>query len=137
MPLNGRLVTGFGELASGGVERERGGNLGGEIGGALGGQARSRGLILEARPNAQAVVPAPGRVAYAGRYRGYGQIVIIEHDGGWVTLVTGLARLNVSVGQQVVAGSPLGTTGPGEPQVGVELRHNGEAVNPLSYLKSL
>jgi len=120
MPLTGRLVTGFGEQ-TGGID----------------GQARSRGLVLATRPNAQAVVPAPGRVAYAGRYRGYGEIVIVEHVGGWVTLVTGLAGLNVAVGQQVVAGSPLGTTGPGRPQVGIELRRNGEPVNPLQYLRTL
>jgi septal ring factor EnvC (AmiA/AmiB activator) len=121
LPLAGRLVTGFGEQGAGGI----------------GGQARSRGIVVATQPNAQAVVPAPGRIAYAGRYRGYGQIVIVEHAGGWVSLVTGLAALNVSVGQQVVAGSPLGTTGPGRPQIGVELRRNGEPVNPLQYLRSL
>ncbi|MEW9854838.1 murein hydrolase activator EnvC family protein [Novosphingobium sp. M1R2S20] len=117
MPLNGRLLTGFGEVASG--------------------QARSRGLVLAPSANAQAVVPAPGRIAYAGRYRGYGQIVIIEHPGGWASLVTGLARLDVSVGEQVVAGSPLGVAGPGSPQIGVELRRDGEPVNPLQYLRTL
>lgn len=120
LPLTGRLVTGFGEQTASGI----------------GGQARSRGIIVATRPLAQAVCPATGRVAYAGRYRGYGEIVIIEHAGGWVTLVTGLAGLNVAVGQQVVTGSPLGTTGPGRPQVGVELRHNGEPVNPLQYLRT-
>jgi septal ring factor EnvC (AmiA/AmiB activator) len=121
LPLAGRLVTGFGEQGSAGI----------------GGQARSRGIVMATQPNAQAVAPAPGRIAYAGRYRGYGQIVIVEHAGGWVSLVTGLAALNVAVGQQVVAGSPLGTTGPGRPQIGVELRRNGEPVNPLQYLRSL
>jgi septal ring factor EnvC (AmiA/AmiB activator) len=121
LPLTGRLVTGFGESVAGGLD----------------GQARSRGLVLAVRPNAQAVAPAPGRIAFAGRYRGYGQIVIIEHAGGWASLVTGLARLDVGVGQEVVAGSPLGTTGAGAPQVGIELRRNGEPVNPLQYLRSL
>ncbi|MGJ0237157.1 murein hydrolase activator EnvC family protein [Novosphingobium fluoreni] len=115
LPLTGRLVTGFGEQGAG--------------------QSRSRGVLLAVRPNAQAVAPAPGRIAFAGRYRGYGQIVIIEHEGGWASLVTGLARLDVAVGQQVVAGSPLGVAGPGRPQVGVELRRNGVPVNPLQYLR--
>lgn len=140
MPLNGQLVTGFGEMAKGSKAGEAVGGIRGEgsqAGGQIGGQARSRGLVLSARPIAQAVVPAPGRVAYAGAYRGYGQIVIIEHAGGWVTLVTGLARLSVAVGQEVVVGSPLGTTGPGNPQVGVELRHNANPVNPLQYINSL
>jgi septal ring factor EnvC (AmiA/AmiB activator) len=117
MPLAGRLLAGFGE------EME--------------GSARSRGISLAARPGAQAVSPAPGRVAFAGPYRGYGRIVIIEHDGGWTTLVTGLAQLDAAVGAELVAGSPLGITGPGEPRVTVELRHNGEPVNPLQFLRPL
>ncbi len=117
LPVTGRVVTGFGEDAPG--------------------QPRSSGLVLATRANAQAVSPAPGRVAFAGPYRGYDRIVIIEHDGGWTSLVTGLARLDVDVGEKVVAGSPLGMTGPGNPQVMVELRHDGDPVNPLQYIRSL
>jgi septal ring factor EnvC (AmiA/AmiB activator) len=117
LPVTGRVVTGFGEDAPG--------------------LNRSRGITLLTRPNAQAVAPAPGRIAYAGPYRGYDRIVIIEHSGGWTSLVTGLARLDVAVGETVVAGSPLGMTGPGEPQVLVELRREGEPVNPLQYIRSL
>ncbi|SFG23752.1 Septal ring factor EnvC, activator of murein hydrolases AmiA and AmiB [Novosphingobium sp. CF614] len=117
LPATGRVLTGFGEDVPG--------------------QARSVGLVLATRANAQVVAPAPGRVAFAGSYRGYERIVIIEHEGGWTSLVTGLARLDVAVGDTVVAGSPLGMTGPGEPQVMVELRRDGEPVNPLQYIRSL
>ncbi len=117
LPVTGRLVTGFGEAAPG--------------------QARSGGLVLAPRANAQVVSPAPGRVAFAGPYRGYDRIVIVEHEGGWTSLVTGLARLDVAVGDKVVAGSPIGMTGPGTPQVIVELRRDGEPVNPLQYIRSL
>jgi len=117
LPLTGRLVTGFDEQPPG--------------------QPRSRGLTLAVRANAQAVAPASGRIAYAGPYRGYGRIVIVEHDGGWASLITGLGRLDVAVGQSVVAGSPLGTAGPGQPRIGVELRRDGQPVNPLQYLHTL
>lgn len=117
LPVTGRIVAGFGEDAPG--------------------AGRSRGLTLMTRANAQAVAPAQGRVAYAGPYRGYDRIIIIEHAGGWTSLVTGMARLDVEVGQRVVAGSPLGVTGPGRPQVLVELRRDGEPVNPLQYVRSL
>ncbi|WP_374413644.1 murein hydrolase activator EnvC [Novosphingobium colocasiae] len=117
LPVVGRVLSGFGESAAG--------------------QARSAGLTLVTRPLAQAVAPAPGRVAFAGPYGGYGRIVIIEHDGGWTSLVTGLARLDVRVGDTIVAGSPLGMAGPGAPRVGVELRRNGQPVNPLQYLQAL
>lgn len=117
MPVAGRVVVGFGEEMTG--------------------TTRSRGIVLAVRPGAQAVAPAPGRVAFAGPYRGYGRIVIIEHDGGWTSLVTGLAQLDVAVGDQLVAGSPLGVAGPGAPLVTVELRQNGEPVNPLQFLRPL
>jgi septal ring factor EnvC (AmiA/AmiB activator) len=117
LPVTGRLLTGFGEM--------------------LPGQAASRGLTLATRANAQVVAPAAGRVAFAGPYRGYGRIAIIEHRGGWTSLITGMARLDVEVGRQVVAGAPLGLTGPGDPRIMVELRRRGEAVNPLQYIRSL
>ncbi|HUD30574.1 MAG TPA: peptidoglycan DD-metalloendopeptidase family protein, partial [Novosphingobium sp.] len=117
LPVTGRLVTGFGEDAPG--------------------QARSAGLVLAPRALAQAVAPAPGRVAFAGPYRGYDRIVIVEHEGGWTSLVTGLARLDVAVGETVVAGSPIGSAGPRAPRVMVELRREGVAVNPLAYIRSL
>ncbi|MEZ5683293.1 MAG: peptidoglycan DD-metalloendopeptidase family protein [Novosphingobium sp.] len=88
-----------------------------------------------ARSGAQAVAPAAGRVVFSGTYQGYGNIVIIEHGGGWTSLVTGLAALDTRVGSELVAGAPLGTAGPGRPVLTLELRHNGEPVNPLDFLK--
>lgn len=117
LPVTGKIVSGFGEEAPG--------------------QARASGITLATRANAQVVAPASGRVAFAGRYRGYGLIAIIEHEGGWTSVVTGLARLDVAVGEKVVAGSPLGMTGPGTPQVMVELRQGSAPVNPLQYIRSL
>ncbi len=114
LPLAGRLISGFGSSQNGGP--------------------RSRGIAIAARGGAQAVAPAAGRVAFAGLYRGYGNIVIIEHGSGLTTLVTGLARLDARVGQSLVAGSPLGLAGPGRPVIGLELRRNGEPVNPLEAI---
>ena len=93
----------------------------------------SRGLTLAPIAGAQVVAPAAGRIAFAGPYRGYGNIVIVEHDGGWTSLVTGLARSQVDIGETVVAGAPLGSADPTEPSVTLELRHDGEPVNPLLY----
>ena len=62
-------------------------------------------------------------------------IVIVEHGDGWASLVTGLARAQVRVGQTLVAGSPLGQAPTGSPRIGVELRRNGERVNPLDRLR--
>lgn len=113
LPVTGRLVAGFGESVSG--------------------RPASRGIAIASRPLAQAVAPAGGRVAFAGPYRGYGSIVIIEHGGGWTSLVTGLARIDTRVGDQLVTGSPLGQAGPGRPVLTLELRRQGEPVNPLEF----
>lgn len=114
LPVAGHLVSGFGVSAAGVPE--------------------TRGVAFAARPGAQVVAPAPGRVAFAGPYRGYGRIVIIEHAGGWTSLVTGLARLGARVGDTLVAGAPLGIAGAGAPIVTLELRRDGEAVNPLQFV---
>ena len=82
------------------------------------------------------IAPGSGRIAFAGRYQGYGLIVIIEHSGGWTSLVTGLTVLDCQVGEQVVAGSPLGQAGPGRPVLTLELRRGGDPVNPLDFVKN-
>jgi len=76
-----------------------------------------------------------GRVAFAGPYRGYGLIVIIEHSGGWTSLVTGLTQLDCRVGDQLVAGGSLGRAGPDRPLLTLELRRQGQAVNPLDFIR--
>lgn len=114
LPVTGRTVLGFGASAAEG-------------------SGPSRGLTLAPRSGAQVVAPAAGRVAFAGPYRGYGRIVIIEHPGGWTSLVTGLARTDVAVGQQLVAGAPLGVAGAAAPEITLELRRDGEPVNPLLF----
>ena len=113
LPASGRLVSGYGNAINDVV---------------------ARGITLAVRPGAQVVSPAAGRIAYAGPYRGYGEIVIIAHDGKWTSLVTGLARLDARVGDSVVGGSPLGAAGPGRPVIGLELRHEGAPVNPLDLM---
>ncbi len=116
LPVSGRIVAGFGD--------------------ELSGRPKSRGVMLATRSEAQAVAPAKGRVAFAGPYRGYGDIVIIEHDGGWTSVVTGLAQLDAEVGDQLVEGAPIGRAGKADPVVTVELRRAGEPVNPLQYIGS-
>ncbi len=115
LPVQGRTVTGFGERSEDGL--------------------RSENLVIAPLANAQVVAPARGRVAFAGPYRGYGQIVIIAHDGGWTSLVTGLARADVEVGDSVIAGSPIGSATAQNPRIALELRKQGDPVNPLQYLR--
>jgi septal ring factor EnvC (AmiA/AmiB activator) len=114
LPVQGRTLAGFGEVRDSGL--------------------RSKGLTLAPVPSAQVVAPSAGRIAFAGPYRGFGRIVIIEHPGGWTSLVTGLQRTEVEVGEEVIGGAPLGVAGSGEDPISLELRRDGEPVNPLNYL---
>lgn len=113
LPVTGRLVGGFGEPGPGGP---------------------ATGTTFAPAADALVVAPADGRVAFAGIYKGYGRIVIIEHPGGWTTLVTQLARIDVAVGEQVVQGASLGQAGSGRPTVMVEVRQNGAPVNLMGLL---
>lgn len=109
VPVIGRVLSGLGEVSPTGV--------------------RARGLTIATRASAQVVAPTGGRVAFAGPYRGFGNIVIIDHGRGWTTLITSLAALDVQVGDTLDQGSPVGRAGPSRPTITVELRHNGQPVN--------
>jgi septal ring factor EnvC (AmiA/AmiB activator) len=115
LPVDGRTLRGFG------ARRESG--------------LASTGLELAPVAGAQVVAPARGRVAFAGPYRGFGRIVIIEHEGGWTSLVTGLERVDVAVGETVIGGSPMGVAGGREMPVTFELRRDGKPINPLQFLR--
>ena len=114
LPVQGRTIAGFGELRGSG--------------------SRSTGLSLVPAAGAQVVAPATGRVAFSGPYRGFGRIVIIEHPDGWTSLITGLERTNVEVGDRLIGGSPIGVAAQEEPAITIELRNGGTPVNPLQFL---
>lgn len=114
LPVSGRPIAGFGARNPDG--------------------SRNRGLSLAPPEGAIVVAPAAGKVAFAGPYRGYGGIVIIEHPGGWTSLVTGLSRTTVKVGAEIVTGAPLGNAAKTRPVITLELRRRGESVNPLAHL---
>lgn len=112
----------------------------GEMVGGFGGTAptgeSAKGITFATRPGAEVVAPFDGRVVFAGAFRGYGQILIIGHGDGYHSLVAGLDRIDSSVGQWLVAGEPIGRMSANEakPRLYLELRHNGQPINPLPWL---
>jgi septal ring factor EnvC (AmiA/AmiB activator) len=96
----------------------------------------AKGIVLETRPGAQVVAPYEGQVVFAGPFRGYGLLLIIEHGEGYHTLLAGMARVDSAVGQHLLVGEPVGVMGQAgsNPRLYVELRHNGQPVNPLPWL---
>ena len=97
--------------------------------------ARAKGIVITTRNAAQVVSPFDGVVAFAGAFRGYGQLLILEHSEGYHTLLAGMSRLDGAVGQRVLAGEPVGVMSPeGDPSLYVELRRDGQPINPLPWL---
>jgi murein hydrolase activator len=109
LPVIGRVVSGTGEVSASGL--------------------RTRGLAIETRPRALVVAPTNGRIAFAGPFRAYGNIVIVDHGAGWTTLITGLGDMSVRAGDVVDPGGPLGKTRDEAGQIMVELRRNGAVVD--------
>ena len=113
------------------------GEISKEFGAPDGYGATSKGITIKTREGAEIVAPYDGRVVYAGPFRGYGQILIIEHSEGYHSLLAGLSRVDAAAGQWVLAGEPVGAMGKqatGPPELYMELRRNGRPINPLPWL---
>lgn len=101
-----------------------------------GDSALNKGIVLASRAGGQVIAPFDGVVAFAGPFRGYGQLLIIEHSEGYHTLLAGLGRIDCVLDQRVFAGEPVGVmdTKGAPTDLYVELRQNGQPVNPLPFL---
>jgi septal ring factor EnvC (AmiA/AmiB activator) len=102
LPVAGRLLGGTGALSDAGVH--------------------ARGLSFAVMRGSPVSAPRAGRIVYAGRFRSYGEVLILDHGGGWTSTITGLAVLRVRQGDSVRAGDPLGRSGD---RIDVELRRGG------------
>lgn len=114
LPADGNVVSGFHELNTTGY--------------------RERGIRMAVAGSTPVVAPAAGKISFAGRYRSYGQIMIIEHGNGWNTLITNLGAVQVSKGASVAQGAVLGTTNDDTSEIGVELRKNGRVMDIAALL---
>jgi len=116
-PASGAVVMNFGE-------KEK-----------LGG--KHRGISIKTRRNAQLIAPYDGQVAFAGPFRGYKQLLIIDHGDGYHSLLTGMDRIDASVGQWLQRGEPVATMADTRtpPPLYFELRKNGAPVNPLPWVR--
>ncbi len=88
----------------------------------------SRGIVIETRPGGTVVSPCDGWVVYAGEFRSYGQVLIINAGGGYHILLTNLARTEVEVGRFVLAGEPVGA-------MSTNVASKGKEAAPLLYVE--
>jgi septal ring factor EnvC (AmiA/AmiB activator) len=104
-----------------------------------------KGLSIASRPGAQVTAPCDGWVVYAGPFRNYGQLLILNAGGGYHVLLAGMERISVDLGQFVVTGEPIAVMGgrvqtagalaigSGQPVLYVEFRRDGSPVDPSPW----
>lgn len=126
LPVAGQVTRGFGEKNENGVSQQ--------------------GVSISARAGAQITAPYDAQVLYSGPFRQYGGIVILGVAGGYQMILAGLEEVQGFVGQEILAGEPIGTLldenqqlgsgSSGRSQLYMELRYKGEPIDPTPWLKS-
>ena len=104
-----------------------------------------KGLTIATRAGAQVTAPCDGWVVYAGSFRNYGQVLILNAGGGYHVVLAGMERISVDVGQFVLTGEPVAvmgsgsqvaatlTSGSNQPVLYVEFRKDGTPVDPSPW----
>src|ERR1700682_1438261 len=113
-----------------------------EFGGSDGAGGVEKGISLATRAGAQVTTPCDGWVVYAGPFRSYGQLLILNAGGGYHVLIAGMERISVNIGQFVLTGEPVATMGTtsqvasilattaSQPVLYVEFRKDGTPIDP-------
>jgi septal ring factor EnvC (AmiA/AmiB activator) len=137
LPATGLLVSGFGEPNG--------------VGG------HTQGMTIATRPGAEVVAPFDGKIVFAGPFRRYGQLLILSVGEGYYVLLAGMAEIDGSVGQSVLAGEPVGRMSPdeggnfqpssvqnansrqktatdGRPSLYIEFRKDSDPIDPRPWL---
>jgi murein hydrolase activator len=125
LPVNGVPIRGFGAPdGAGGTQK---------------------GLSIATHRGAQITAPCDGWVVYAGPFRSYGQLLILNAGGGYHVLLAGMERISVDLGQFVLTGEPVAvmggpaqvsaaiTTGSKQPVLYVEFRKDGAPIDPSPW----
>jgi len=116
-----------------------------EFGGSDGLGGIQKGLSIAARPRGEITAPCDGWVVYAGPFRSYGQLLILNAGGGYHVLLAGMERISVDLGQFVLTGEPVAVMGDGsqasptsatglkQPVLYVEFRKDGAPIDPSPW----
>jgi murein hydrolase activator len=113
-----------------------------DFGGSDGAGGVEKGISLATRAGSQVTTPCDGWVVYAGPFRSYGQLLILNAGGGYHVLIAGMERISVNIGQFVLTGEPVATMGStslvasilattaSQPVLYVEFRKDGTPIDP-------
>lgn len=114
-PVRGRVVVKFGEKTALGL--------------------KSDGWRIRTRGDSLVMAPADGEVKFADNFRGFGKVIIMSHKNGYNTVMTNLGTIDVMLGQEVLAGEPIGRMNPDKPEMYLEVRRGDSAVDPARLFK--
>jgi septal ring factor EnvC (AmiA/AmiB activator) len=109
-PVNGMLLRGFGDKSALGLV--------------------SDGWLIRTRGGAIVSAPADGKVEFADSFKSYGRVLIIAHKNSYYTVLTGMDSIDVVIGQEVLAGEPVGSMPSSKPEMYMELRRGSNAIDP-------
>ncbi|MGN1063457.1 MAG: murein hydrolase activator EnvC family protein, partial [Alphaproteobacteria bacterium] len=112
-PVRGKIVQNFGDITVSG--------------------AHIKGMTLSTRAGAQVVSPFDGTVLFSGPFKNYGHLLIIDNNDNYLTLLAGMGKGYVTVGQELLAGEPVGITRTQNPSLYIEIRKDGIAINPKPW----
>ena len=115
LPANGTITQHFGDTSVSG--------------------AHAKGIIIKTRPNAQITAPFDGTVLFAGPFQNYGRLLIVDHGDEYLTVLAGMEYINASVGQELLAGEPVGAMGQSYTDLYLELRSGGTPEDPEEWFK--
>lgn len=126
LPVYGQFVRRFGEKDAGGIH--------------------ATGDTVQTQSGAIVTAPADGIVLFAGRFRSYGQLLILDAGGGYHIVMAGMENLTVSQGQNVLSGEPVGAMGEKriasaaafgdaskQPELFIEFRKDKKPVDPAQW----
>lgn len=114
-PVRGRLVVRYGEKTALGL--------------------KSDGWRIHTSGDALVMAPADGVVKFADNFRGFGKVIIMSHKNGYNTVMTNMGSIDALVGQEVLAGEPIGRMNPNRNEMYLEVRRGKNAVDPASIFK--
>ena len=115
-----------------------------DFGASDGAGGTEKGIQLSTRPGAQVTAPCDGWVVYAGLFRSYGRLLIINGGGGYHVLLAGMEQITVELGQFVLAGEPVAVMAGGgqaaanaaqatPPVLYIEFRKDGNSIDPAPW----
>lgn len=109
-PVRGNLVVRYGEKTALGL--------------------KSDGWRIHTRGDALVMAPADGIVKFADNFRGFGKVIIMSHKNGYNTVMTNMGAIDALVGQEVLAGEPIGRMNATKPEMYLEVRRGDKSIDP-------